>query len=146
LGRVAFVALLTIFAAISIAATLSYNGFCLSRFRFLSDDEAIDAAIDEVLHPAIHIIETPTGGYAQFEPKRQIGYRNRPTFRRINPDCCKIVPHDRQAVGYGHQLFGMAAKSVFIRYTVRYIGDDGRQLTQEAVAQRAVSNCGHVKH
>ena len=42
-------------------ATLSYCGFCFGTFQFLSDDDAINAAIDDVLTLRVHAIEAGTG-------------------------------------------------------------------------------------
>jgi hypothetical protein len=134
-------ALVVLFGTI---AALSYSGFCIKKFRWLSDDELINAAIDDVLTVSTHVIKTPTGRYQQFAPKNEGRYRSRDEFRRANPDCCKIVPHDRFYVSLWDQLFGSAAKSVSLTYVVRFIDENGNLSSQPAVAQRAVGNCGHV--
>jgi hypothetical protein len=125
-------------------ATLSYSGFCFSSYEFLSDEEAINAAIDDVMSMGVHIVENPRGDYAQFFPEKQVRYTGREEFRRLNPDCCKIVPHDRFWIEFRHELFGLAAKSVRVHYMVRYIAESGAIAQQEAGARRAVGNCGRV--
>lgn len=125
-------------------AMLSYAGFCFTTFRFLPDDEAIDAAIDEIRASKLHTVENPSGGYIRLSPEKQVVYGSRDEFRRLNPDCCKIVPHDRLWIGFWHQLFGKAAKSVRINYMVRYTNEFGGVSQMEAVAERAIGNCGHV--
>jgi hypothetical protein len=122
---------------------LPYTGFCLFEFRFLSDNEFIDAAIRHVL-TSVAVIETPDGEYAQFVPKERVGYGSLEDFHRLNPNCCKIVPHDRRWISLRHELCGQAAKSVHVTYMVRYVNDSGGISNMEAVGQRAVSNCGHV--
>jgi hypothetical protein len=134
---------LVLAALFGIAAALSYSGFCIKKLGWLSDDEVINAAIGDVLG-SVHIIKTSTGRYQQFVPKNEVRYRSRDEFHRLNPDCCKIVPHDRFTVGFWDQLFGMAAKSVFLTYTVRSFDENGDFSSQAAEAQRAVGNCGHV--
>jgi hypothetical protein len=124
--------------------SLLYAGFCFTSFRFLSDDEAIDAAIEEVIKTGVHIIETPSGGHTTFVPERQVKYANRDEFRRLNPDCCEIVPHDPFWVTLRDQLFGRAAKSVHVRYMARYINEFGGTSQMEAGWQRAISGCGRV--
>lgn len=122
------------------------GGFPYYKIGFLSDEEAIDAAIDEAIKMPTHVTETPTGGYAQFAPKNQIRYRDSEEFRRLNPDRCKIVPHDRSSMilSWWHEVFGRAAKSVWVTYSVRYIDEDGKQSRETAVMQAVISNCGNV--
>lgn len=137
--------LLTITAILGTAGALSYSGFCFTEFRWLSADDFIDAAIEDVMRGGMHIIETPTGGYVTFAPKQnEVRYVGRDEFRRLNPNCCKIVPHDPVWISFRHRLFGRAAKSVLIRYTVNYINEYGTVSRMDAVAQRAISNCGHA--
>lgn len=125
-------------------ATLSYSGFCMGSFRFLSDEEAIDATIDDVLTMGTHVIETPSGGYTTFRPDKPVHYADRGEFLRLNPDCCKMVAHDPVWIDLKHKLLGYAAKSVHVRYMVRFINESGGVAQVEAVAQRDVGNCGHV--
>jgi hypothetical protein len=47
--RTGLILLSSVLAAIVGALLLSYGGFCLGTFRFLSDEEAINAAIDDIL-------------------------------------------------------------------------------------------------
>jgi hypothetical protein len=73
-----------------------------------------------------------------------VRYRSRDEFRRANPGCCKIVSHDHFWITPWHQLSGYAVKSVFVRYKVNYMLENGFISHTEAVAQRAVSCCGRV--
>jgi hypothetical protein len=136
--------LLIVGAIIVGIATLSFSGFCFGSLRFLPDEEAIDAAIDDVLAMGRHVIETPDGGYTTFRPEKPVYYADRGEFRRLNPDCCKIVAHDPVWIDFTHVLLGYAAKSVHVRYMVRFIDQSGGVAQREAVAQRAVGNCGDV--
>ena len=123
---------------------LSYSGFCLERFGYLSDSEFIDAAIDEVMKTRSHVFEEPGGGFMTFGIQRQLPYKDREEFRRLNPDCCRIVPRGPDSVTLTHRLWGQAAKSVHVRYKVNYFNDNGILIKLEAVARRAISNCGRV--
>jgi hypothetical protein len=135
---------------IGIPALLLYNGFGIcwggsnAKIGFLSDEQAISAAIHEAMNRSIHVTETPTGGYARFFPKNQIRYLDMGEFRRLNPDCCKIVPHADIFMNWTHEVAGLANKSVRVTYAVRYIDEDGRQSSETAVAQRVITNCGRV--
>src|SRR5262245_54176995 len=60
---------------------LPYGGFCLNTFRFLSDEQAIDAAIHYVSKLRTHSVETPRGDYTTFIPERQVSYVNSDEFR-----------------------------------------------------------------
>jgi hypothetical protein len=135
---------LVLIAVFGIAAALSYSGFCIKKLGWLSDDEVINAAIGDVLTASAYVTETPTGGYLPFQPKKEVRYRSRDEFRRLNPDCCKIVSHDRFTVGFWDQLFGWAAKSVSLTYTVQFFDENGNLSSQTVVSQRTVGNCGHV--
>jgi hypothetical protein len=129
---------------VTLLLVLIWNGFCLLDLRFLSDREFIDAAVRDVL-TSTAIIETPTGGFAQFVPEEpRVPYGSLAEFHRLNPNCCKIVPHDPFWVGFWHRVTGLAAKSVHVRYGVRYVNQYGSISSMEAVGQRAVSCCGHV--
>ena len=135
---------LVVFGPIVGIGTLSYSGFCFGTFQFLSDDDAINAAIDDVTPLSVHVVESTRGGYITFSPEKPVRYDSRDEFRRLNPDCCKAVPHDRFLIGYWHQLFGLAAKSVRVNYMVRWTNDTGGVSQMEAIAERAISNCGQV--
>ncbi|MGV3635328.1 MAG: hypothetical protein ACO1NY_13340 [Pseudorhodoplanes sp.] len=153
LGDIAIAAAIVI----GIPALLLYNGFgvCAQprnggfphyKIDFLSDEEAIEAAIQAAINLPSHIVETPTGGYALFAPKNQTRYRDREEFRQLNPDCCNIVPHDRSSIilSRWHEIFGRAAKSVRVTYSVRYIDEDGKRSQGTAVMQGVISNCSNV--
>lgn len=137
-----------------IPALLLYNGFCLKVFvydnswhhqaRFLSNEQAINAAIYEVIENTSHFIVDRDGQKLRFTPKKQVRYQSRDEFRQLNPECCSIVPHDRFEVSLWHQLCGRAAKSVRIAYSIRYIDDDGKPSSASALVQYAITNCGHV--
>jgi hypothetical protein len=63
---------------------LTWNGFCLLDLRFLSDREFIDAAVRDVL-TSTAIIETPTGGFAQFVPEEpRVPYGSLAEFHHLN--------------------------------------------------------------
>ena len=87
---------------------LPYNGFCLAKLEFLSDEDTINAAIE----------------YGTCLSGRQTEY---PVW-----------------IDFSHQLFGMAVKSVLVRYKVNSITESGFASSTDAVAQRAVGGCGHV--
>lgn len=134
---------------IGIPAVLLYNGLgvCWTgsnvKVGFLTDEQAISAAIHDVMNRPIHTVEA-SGGYSRFFPRKQIRYLDMGEFRQLNPDCCEIVPHADIFMNWTHEVRGLANKSVRVTYTVRYVDEDGRQSRQTAVAQRVITNCGRV--
>jgi hypothetical protein len=125
-------------------SVVEYVGFCLTQFRFLSRTEIVDAAIRDVIGSTLHVYETPTGGFATFHPPRQIKYRDVEEFRRLNPECCELVSNDRQWVSFTWELSGYARATVRVRYSVRYLNDDGTMSRGDAIARVLISNCGKV--
>ena len=87
-------------------------------------------------------------GHINLKPVVAQRYMNLDEFYKLNPNCCKLVPHntgDRGPyVGLGDRMFGDAAKIVSVTYTVNYVDEGGRSGRATADAQYAVSNCGRA--
>src|SRR5262249_43139687 len=115
---------------------LPYTGFCLTHFRYLSDDEFIDAAIFDVMSSGGHSIAGANESYIRFRPAREIRYQTVADFRRGNPNCCRIVQNDPRWVGLFDEIYGRAAKSVELTYQVRYVTESGAESTVKAFAYR----------
>jgi len=128
----------------AVVLLLPYTGFCFTHFRYLSDDELIDAAIRDVMASGGHSIAAPAGGYINFRPERPIRYGAVAEFRRLNPNCCRIVPNDPRWGSLFDEISGRAAKNVELTYKVRYLTESGAESSMEAFAYRVVGNCGQV--
>lgn len=134
---------------------MNYSGFCHAEFRYLSDQEMIDATIQYVLDmypPAISkkISIVDNDGKIQnvtrwYKPENVIDYKDISEFKSINPDCCRLT----MIAGEGarphaiDRLFGKVASLVVITYKVRFFenGDETQAIDSIAVAVR---NCGTV--
>jgi hypothetical protein len=139
LGIVVLLAV-TLLGAVMLA---NVSGFCLKQLRFLSDDEAIDAAIAQVIamQNSRIVTRTPDEPVVRVRP-----YESVAEFKALNPGCCRIVPHNSgievQLVTLPHRLWGDAAKSVSIVYRRHYVDVDGRPKSDVAKAQPVIGNCG----
>jgi hypothetical protein len=136
---------LIIFGALMcIPLSLSYNGFCFKKRHFLSDDEATNAMIKFAVETSAVLARMAEQTDAA---ERIIPYRDSEEFKRGNPECCEIVPHnvpDETFVTPLHQLLGYAAKSVHVTYKVRYLDAERKPQTKILQMQGAVTNCGQV--
>ena len=147
LGRVVVLGSLTLFAAFSIVvASFSYNGWCHGNGRFLSDQDAIDAVIRE-------IVQQPTGLLVDFSSDNRSLIADRverfesvDQFKQLNPDCCRIIPHNQGDSGpyttLTQRLGGYAAKVVMVSYQLDYFDDSGLRRRAAQTAHAAVTNCG----
>lgn len=144
-GRFVLTVVVTIIVgAIVSAPALSYNGFCFSQGRFLSDQEHVGIAISRIMALPCYQLMSPT-----FQCVPPIPYRDAADFRARNPDCCKIVRHNSDFAGSGvvtlsQQLFGYAARSVLVDFKISYVEADGRPRDTVGHGLIVVGNCGDV--
>ena len=114
----------------------------------MSNDEYFDAAIRQIMSQELQAIITrgPEGvGYKYVHP---IPYRDVSDFRAANPNCCKVMTinsglQDR-VISFWDVLQGRAARSVYLTYTINYIGADGQRQTAQLETQLVMGNCGQV--
>jgi len=134
--------LLAIILVLGVAPALSYNGFCFSQKRFLSDTEFIDAAIAEIIRLRTHNVIAGGG----LKSVNVIRYENIAEFRRLNPDCCTIVRHNSEVkyVEFDDQVFGRAAKSVSLTYALNHLDEYEHRKSARSTAEVVIGNCGGV--
>jgi hypothetical protein len=150
-GRVVLAMFIIIlFVLLGVVATFgwfSYNGYCSSQKRYLSDKEFFNAAIDEVIRRRTYMETVRAGQTIQFIPRKLIPYLDKDDFWASNPTCCAIVP-DNVGEGiqttFGEKLFGRAARTVSVTYTVNYADQNGSPQSAMSTAKYVVSNCGHA--
>ena len=140
-------AIALLFAACCGSLVLSYNGYCFSQRRFLSEQEYVDAAIRETIryHGFVQRISEP--GQLRLVPRRIVPYRSLQEFRTGNPDCCKLLPPDTRTLpspSFCERLFGYAATIAVLTYAVRYFDDNGDIQNDVDTHFYAVTNCGRV--
>jgi hypothetical protein len=140
--------LLAIGALVSVPFWFSYFGFCFSQWRFLYDDEFFNIAISDIIRLPTHNLVISRGGGTYAYSVKVAQYPSISEFRRRNPSCCAIVPHNTASavghVSFCDQFFGRAAKSVLLTYTLNYVDEDGSTKSRTFVAQMVIGNCGRV--
>jgi hypothetical protein len=146
LGAVIFTALIGIVVAVpSGLLLLSHQGLCFQQGRFLSQEEFIAAAIQRAANSRRFIRVTSVPGAVNFEPMKVIPYSDEIEFRRHNPDCCKIVPHESGPVPtFMERLSGAAAAVVAVTYQVNFLDESGRPQSEVVTSVYVVSNCGRA--
>jgi hypothetical protein len=144
-GRVVLSGVMSIaLAAIVLTSTLSYNGFCFSQGRFLSDQEYVNIAISRIMSLPCYQLMSPT-----FKCVPPIKYMDVADFRARNPDCCKFVRHNTDYAGssvvtFSQQLFGYAAHSVLVNFKISYVDADGHTQNTIGPGLIVVGNCGSI--
>jgi len=128
---------------------LSFGGFCFGHQRFLSDQEFIDAAIQELMKGRGTYSLVSIDGKSSTAVSG-VPYGSNGEFIGDNPDCCSIVSID-YARDSGPQftmldrVLGKAAKLVRVRYKDRWT-EDGEPKVQVAEGYLGLTNCGEVNH
>lgn len=147
-GLIALAILVAVATPAVTLGVLSYKGFCFDQRRFLSDEEAFTAVIQEIILRSSHVRVILRPEMVQFRPVKVIRYRDVNEFREWNPDCCKVVPHnigdDGPYTDFSQRLFGYASRIVSVTYLVRYTDDAGSEKTDLTTTQYAVTNCGRA--
>jgi hypothetical protein len=124
-----------------VAAVLSYNGFCMERVWFLTDQEAIDAVVETILdrkHAYIEIDSKPI--LVDVVP-----YESMEQFHRINRNCCHARDRfmaDGPYTSVWGQVLGWAAEYVWVKYKIAYMAEDGTKRWARLDTMFVVTNCG----
>lgn len=131
-------------AALCLLLILSYNGFCFTQARFLSEQALYRAAVSQVLTDRqVHL--PGQGGF--LAPEHPVPYASVDEFLRINPGCCSrlvgYLPVGSLDACIG-RLLGAYRAYVEVRFFVRYLGDDGVVHSAPEVRHVFVSNCGEA--
>ena len=116
--------------------------------RFLSNDEYVDIAIARMINQDRYQLVTSSPSEVRFQSVKVVKYKDIADFRRLNPGCCKFVPHnpgsEMRPVTFSDQLFGHAAKSVLLTYVLNYLDEGGAAKATDATAQLTIGNCGRI--
>jgi hypothetical protein len=146
-GLIALAILVAVATPAVTLGVLSYKGFCFDQRRFLSDEEAFTAVIQEIILRSSHVRVILRPEMVQFRPVKVIRYRDVNEFREWNPDCCKVVPHNMGEgpyASFSQRLFGYASRTVSVDYLVRYVGEDGSERIDDTTKKYVVTNCGRA--
>jgi hypothetical protein len=137
-----------------VAGALNYSGFCFREWRYLSDEEKIRSAVGYILtrypphfdgyrpyaEPSIARHFTPP------RPENPIRYRDAEEFFAVNGNCCEITARAREGYrpDFLTRVFGRFSCFVKAKYQVRFVVDDGREMSLPHSTYVAISNCGHA--
>jgi hypothetical protein len=132
------------------ALSFSYNGFCLSQMRFLSNQEYFESAISEIIQRNSEQLITYSSSGALFRSIRTVRYASAEEFHRQNANCCKMIPHNVGDEGpyttFSQRLFGYAATIVSGTWLVNYVDEAGDPKSEQKTQQFAVTNCDRAWH
>jgi len=129
-------------AVIGTIYALHRQSFCISEWRFTSDEEKIDAAAFEAFQTNNARNVNPSVG-------SPIPYATVEEFRLLNPDCCQIATNDerrrwRGSPDFLNVLFGLQTDIVRVRFLERFPKEDQAHQTREKLLMIPVSSCGEV--
>jgi hypothetical protein len=146
-----FTCLSVAIAAATVALWLTYNGYCISQRRYLSEQEIFDTAIIETMRRPTYprVVSLPQG--VRLEAWKVIPYSDIEEFKRQNPSCCSFTPPnvgDRTPfyISFWDQLFGGANHFVAVKYWVRYLDGHNQEQTEETTAYIRLAACGQPWH
>lgn len=129
-------------------ANLTYNGYCRTENKYLTDDEKIKAAVSTILKiypPAVIRTQDGPHDWTLSAPKHPIYYRDLNEFFSVNSDCCEITKTRNSEEGiptFMERLTGTVSAYMRINYEVRYVDSDGIQKSIPSSNHIPISNCG----
>ena len=129
------------------AIALSQLGWCWKQHRFISRQEMVDAAIDQISSHRRVTVSTPVPGGRRFAAYDVIPYEGRAAFRAANPDCCQIGPAGGDSGDFAsawQRWSGAIPHNVRMAYVVRYRDDAGVLRAYEIKDNVPVTSCGTV--
>lgn len=134
--------------AAAVAGGLSYTGYCSTQGRYLSDGEYFSATIAQILREKRHTLVIAHTRSVEFRPVNVINYGSEAVFRAVNPDCCRIVPHNvgdqMPYTSFWERLYGAAAVIVEVTYVLNYFDPPAMPEATGITTYYAVTNCGRA--
>lgn len=126
--------------------TLRENDYCFQQKRFVTDGEAIEAALQSVIVENTTTVRTQSGQQVRLSTARLKQYTSIDHLLTGNPGCCSVtdVPSRAYAITtFNDRLFGTATRIVTIEYKQRVIEEESvREIP--ARKQILISSCGNV--
>lgn len=148
IGRIILCAVALSFLIIAGKAALSWSGFCFATRQYLSEQDYFTAAIEKIIARKQHSLILSRERELGFQLVPVVAYTSIDEFRSVNPDCCKIVPHNTGDLGpytsWLDRISGSAARIVSITYVLRYLDKTGERHSTVVTTQYAVTNCGRA--
>lgn len=127
---------------LSIYFSLNYSGFCFAKMRYLTEKEKLKLAFDSLNNA--EQLRINIAGKMQYREFRK--YKSFDEYIKENPDCCTISPRGGvDAIGdsFLTRIFGLhSGEGIRIKFKVRYLDENGLQISQERTAGISLQNCG----
>ena len=150
---------------------LNYFGFCFDRMRFLSDEEKVKLAINNVL------TEYPSKGFSEKfyrtlpksdqdndlylygngssggVPKHPIAYMSLEEFVSLNPNCCQVTQdyHAKykddlggDSTTFWSRVTGRKTSVVVVQYSLLYRDKAGKMQSKGMEFYSGMTNCGKL--
>ena len=136
--------------ALTVALSLTYNGYCISERRYLSEREMFDTAILEVIKSRTYPRIPSVSRWTRIDGWRMIPYKNIDDFKAQNPNCCRWtarnVGDSAPFVSLSDQLFGAANHFIAVDYIARYLDGNNNEQREATTAHIRLSACGRIWH
>jgi hypothetical protein len=124
-------------------AALNYSGFCVKKIRFVSDEEKVEMAINEIILRLQGDLIVPKQADGT-RILKSIRYKDIEDFKAVNKDCCELTMRasegDSPAVLC--KITGSFSSYAHIKYIRRHLDVDGKVIVHPVNAYLHMSNCG----
>ncbi|MEH2230241.1 MAG: hypothetical protein V7K71_11445 [Nostoc sp.] len=129
---------------LSIYFSLNYSGFCFAKMLYLSEEEKIKLAFYSLNNA--EQLRIKIAGKMQYH--EFIKYKSFDEYIKENPDCCTISPPGGPETlpdSFLTRILGLhSGEGIRIKFKVRYLDENGLQISQEITTGIALQNCGKV--
>lgn len=131
----------------AVVASLNYSGFCVKKARFVSDEEKIEMAINEIILYSQGDLIVPKQADGATVLKA-ISYKDVEDFKKINKDCCEITirASEGDSPPVLCKILGSFSSYAHIKYITRHVHKNGVVEVYRVNAYFHMSNCGEVSN
>ena len=140
---------------------LNYTGYCMEQQRYLTDQEKITIAVNDLLRsypPVVDIYKEIDGVRIVTDrniPINPIQYESTNEFFEINKNCCQVRDYGKgdfggedaeqtSPISLFSKLTGNISSHIHINYQVRYVGTDNEVVVINSRTAPAITNCGKI--
>lgn len=138
----------SVIAGIASLLTLTYSGFCVPEFRYVSDEEKIRNVVSGLVQGGVSRGFTERAGkMVEVGSITTLPYESIEQFFAVNKNCCQVG----SVVGEGYyeptlarRLTGIVSDVVAVRYLRRTVGAGGAVSSENVLVQFSMSPCGRT--
>lgn len=138
------------FGELVVSGVLNYTGRCSVTGRYLTDEEKIAIAVDDVYRsypPVVDLFEKNGPEYilvGRDLPEKVVKYESVDDFLAKNKNCCAVSDVGRKGyeASLEYRLIGSLSDFVRVTYDVKYEDSDGDVVVYKEEVFVAISNCG----